>query len=333
MVSPSKTEAIGIHQSDVILRTAIIAAIADLRANPYLLDYVFAGLAQDKLTVSSYGEKELTRAKDWFLATEIPVHMTPKIDEANTPCLSLTLISSAEIAQESTLGDIHYVSEEPDYDKWPAMTAIFAVSDYSPLTGNIKVPAAIDLEVSPGMFIFDSFGNPYEILESYGDNSFDIAVGSVADFSRAVIKARKPAQITQLESAIFRENYHIGIHVNNEPVYLTWLHSIVVFILLRYKQAYLEARGFERSVISSSDFMRNEAFDKDLVFSRFIDISGYVRQYWPKLTLPTVQNIRFGDADKDGSGGLYPIDSGNYPSADPDSLLWAGSEDILDGKE
>lgn len=58
------TEALGIHQSDVIIRTAIVAALADLRANPWLLDYVFASLPKDEMTMKDYGEKSVEKAKE-----------------------------------------------------------------------------------------------------------------------------------------------------------------------------------------------------------------------------------------------------------------------------
>jgi len=81
-LDPSTTSTLGIHQSDVIIRTAIIAALADLRANPWKLDYVFSSLPKDTLTAKSYGEKDIAQAKRWFLSTEIPVTMVPRIDKA-----------------------------------------------------------------------------------------------------------------------------------------------------------------------------------------------------------------------------------------------------------
>jgi hypothetical protein len=80
----------------------------------------------------------------------------------------------------------------------------------------------------------------------------------------------------------FRETYRIGVHVHGEPMVLTWLYSIVKFALLRYKQALLEARGFERSSITWAPFAKNEAFGRENYWTRFCSITGYVRDYWPK---------------------------------------------------
>lgn len=53
----SMTEAQGIVQSDILIRSALIAAISDLRANPYLLQYCFASLVNDNLTWQEYRRK------------------------------------------------------------------------------------------------------------------------------------------------------------------------------------------------------------------------------------------------------------------------------------
>lgn len=286
------TEAIGIHQSDVIIRTALVAAIADLRANPWLLDYVFASLPRDDMTMKDYGEKEVQRAKEWFLRTAIPVFMTPRLDEVKIPCITIKLMDSNE--DIVTLGDVHYISREDNDSQWPALSPVFTPDKYNSATGIMVVSTQIQeaLVIAAGMVVVDNIGKSHEILEVYEDGSFAIAQGTVADFRNSVIKGAKPSYVTSLESTGYRETYQIGVHVSGEPVYLTWLHSIVVFILLRYKQTLLEARGFERSVFNSSDFDKNEGLPtSENVFSRYVSITGYVRQYWPKDLKPKITSF------------------------------------------
>lgn len=286
------TESLGIHQSDVIIRTALVAAIADLRANPWLLDYVFASLAKDELTVKDYGEKEIQRAKEWFLKTNIPVFMVPRLDESKVPCITIKLVDSQE--SEVTLGDIHYQSTEGNDAQWPALAGPFTPTNYNAATGIMVVPQGVsdNLIIAPGMVVVDGIGKAHTIEEVFEDGSFSIKQGTIADFLGATIKGAKPAFITRLESVNYRETYQLGVHAAGEPVYLTWLHSIVVFILLRYKEALLEARGFERSVFNSSDFDRNEGISEtEFVFSRYISMVGYVRQYWPKAIEPKITSF------------------------------------------
>lgn len=319
------TEAIGIHQSDVIIRTALVAAIADLRANPWLLDYVFASLPRDDMTMKDYGEKEVQRAKEWFMKTNIPVYMAPRLDEAKIPCISIKLMESSE--DIVTLGDIHYQEKEDNDSQWPALTASFTPERYNSATGIMVVSQQVQdaLVIAPGMVVVDNIGKAHEILEVNADGSFTIPQGTVADFRNSVIKGAKPSYVTRLESVGYREVYQIGVHVSGEPVYLTWLHSIIVFILLRYKQTLLEARGLERTVFSSSDFDKNDMFEAEMVFSRYISMTGYVRQYWPKGSEPKLTSFN--------PFPLRVIGGDKLPEGDPDDSLWVGDQDTLTPKK
>lgn len=318
----SMTEALGIFQSDIAIRSAIIMAIADLRANPWLLDYVFASLPKDELTMKAYGEKEVAAAKKWFSNTNIPVFLNVRQDDSSLPCISIMLQDSTEA--ENTLGDIHYVpSEQVATNTWPILAGPFNPITYSAATGIMQVPDSIGngIIIAPGMVLVDKIGKSYPILEVFSRSSFTIASGTIADFGSALLKGAKPAFIAQLESLSMKETYVLGCHVQGEPVFLTYLHSILVFILLRYKQALLEARGFERSVINSTDLRKNSSFDPEVVFSRFISITGYVRQYWPKTI----------DQRITSTSTTTTVD-GAEVQENEDDLDWIGNRDSLGSK-
>jgi hypothetical protein len=324
----SVTEALGIHQSDVIIRTAIIAGIADLRANPWLLDYVFKSLARDQLTLADYGERDISQAKEWFLKTDIPVFMNTRIDAAKLPCISIGLQESVEA--EATLGDVHYVPSERSDAVWPVLIGPFTPAAFNAGSGLMKVPAAAlgTKVLTPGMVLLDSAGREYPVLEVLDDDTIAIAPNTVADFRTTCLKGARPQFLTELESLSFRETYQIGCHAQGEAVHLTYLHSIIVFLLLRYKQALLESRGFERSTVSSSNFMRNDAFENELVFSRFVTITGYVRNYWPKAFSEGTEAITgpLGISTGGAAGESFVTDTGEPPSGDE---TWLADEDTL----
>ena len=291
---PTGKEALGIHQSDVIIRTALIAGMADMRAKPLLLDYVFASLPRDELTFKDYGEKSLDAAKNWFLNTEVPVSMVPRIDEGKWPRITIALAESNEI--ENTLGDVHYEPIEYIQDgQWPTLAGPFTPVSYDAITGKVTLPqqVATEIQVAPGMYLIDKVGREHLILGMGANDEAYIKEGTIVDFRDSLLKGVKPMTAVHLRSAAFKETYHIGIHVGSEPVYLTWLHAIVQFVLLRYRPALLEARGFERSAIISSDFRKDETFEGELVFSRFITINGVVRNYWPQEITSTVNSVSY----------------------------------------
>lgn len=298
------TEALGIHQSDIIIRSAIIAAIADLRANPWLLNYAFASLARDTLTMKTYGEQEIAQAIKWFTKTNISVVMNVTPNEVKFPIISITLLSSNEVEQEGTLSDTHYVPFENNDFKWPQLAGPVQPLAYSAATGILSLdPAGLGgLVLAPGMIVVDKTGKQYPITDILEDAVVQIAPGTVADFGDMVIKPARPAYVTEVESNVYRETYAIGCHCDSEPVHLTYLHSIVIFCLLRYKQALLEARGFERTTLTSSDFRRDETVLPEFLYTRYAQISGTVRQAWPKTTKPRIQTTFVNPVPNMGQG-------------------------------
>jgi hypothetical protein len=99
--------------------------------------------------------------------------------------------------------------------------------------------------------------------------------------------------VVALESITFRDTYKIEVSVMGDATKAIVLHAILVFILNRYKQSLLEGRGFERSTITSSGMggVANGPESAQWVFVRTIQLTGYVRQYWPKSIAPAVQGI------------------------------------------
>lgn len=256
-----------------------------------MLDYAFASLRYDSLTAGTYGQKEMDNAKKWFLSSDIPVFMAYRVDEATFPCVSIALHESSEA--ENTIGDVHYdVAEDHDAPR-PTVYGPFTPVSYDALTGAMTLPSSTS-SVFTGMVVQDRKGTDYPILSVPTGSTLTLKAGTVADFTDCTIKPASPAYVVTLESAGFKEAYSIGLHVAQKDVYLSYLHSIMTFILLRGRQSLLEARGFERSSISSSDLSKNDGFDNELVFSRYITVSGYVRQYWPKERVRKIDGFTLG---------------------------------------
>lgn len=305
------TKTFGIHQSDIIIRSAIEQGLAELRAKPWLLDYCFASLPQDDLTSKTYGTATLQRAKDWFIQQKIPVKMnTTNQPPTVFPAISIQLMSSNEDAK--THGDVNYDPYEDNDMQWAVLYGPFTPVSYDPTTGTMVFPSDVSatLSLSPGQLIIDIVGGMHQIIEVIDAQTVQIDKNLTVNFNGAVVKGQPPALITSVESVVFAETYTIGCHVQGEPEYLTWLHSIMVFILLAYKQTLLEARNFERSVIQSSDFTDNPFLGEgQLVYSRFITLSGYVRQMWPGNITPKVTGVDTQIVVED-AGKMWPNESG-----------------------
>jgi hypothetical protein len=285
------TKILGIFQGDIIVRTAIQEGMKRLYDDPQLLEYVFQSLAQDELTLKTYGERQIQDARTWFLTHKVPVLLSVRVAELVLPCITISLRESTEA--EQTHGDVNYDTQESTPADWPPLTKPFTPTSYSPTSGMMQLPANIfvDAIIAPGQFVVTRGGNKYQIVDYLDDGLLQMQANIVDDFTDCVLKGPESKYVTTIESVTFKETYEVGIHANGEPVNTIYLHSIIKFVLLKYKQELLEARNFERTVLASSDLRRNMEMENELAFDRFITITGYCRQWWPKKKSERVQNV------------------------------------------
>ena len=206
-------EITGIFQGDVILRAALLEGIADLRRNPYLLDYIFASLPKDALTAKKYGTQEVAQAKKWFQATEIVVFQSVRLDKPKFPCISVSMVGESEA--ENTIADVHYLPQDTDSEEWPALTPAFSPMSYVASTGCMVLPSETtsDLIVAPGMVVVDDNNVPHTIVEVDDRNTIFLDANTVAPFTKAVIKGETPSRIVTIESVREKEIFEVDFSV------------------------------------------------------------------------------------------------------------------------
>lgn len=273
----------GVFQTDVILQTAILAGLKELKQKPWLLDYVWPNLASDPLTKDIYGQQEIDQAKKWVLNTNIPVFLNTRIDDFRGTCISIAMASSSE--EHNTLADTHYVPFVSTFtpNDMLNMSAAFQPVSYDQDTGLVVLPNNIAETVNffPGMFLVNAAGIAFQITSTPADNEVVVVPAPQADLSVVTLQVPPNSYTIQMESQWMKETYHIGCHVQTEPVHLLYLHSIVLFILLRNRKPLLEGRGIELTRLESQDFGRDEGLNGVWIYRRYIELEGKVRHFWP----------------------------------------------------
>lgn len=331
----SLREVKGIFSSDILIRHALLVGIRDLRDNPWQLELVFASLLDDPFTQDLYGEKERSKAIQWFLKTETPVIMDYNLPSSpNMPIITVGLQEGNELSQ--TLSDTHYVSSEPVLAEWEPTTQKFnALYDSSTglVTPNIPVTA------NTQMIFVDGTGKTYPITEVIDNNSqtcFYIQKDLTSDFSNCVIKWANNKLSAQLNSLAFKEIYNIGCHALGETSQLLYLFNIVKYCLLRYKKTLLEGRGYEVSSISYSRVTTTNSLvspGSENVWSRFITINGISRDYWADVVSEKVTNTGFAPISNNSNDGLK-FSQINFnatrfaPPPDQEDPSWMASDGI-----
>lgn len=277
------TLAQGVFQGDVIIRTALVEGLAELRRRPYLLDYVFNSLRNDPVTQRVYGAKIADAGRNWFLATDVPVVLDFAAQQPpEATMVSIALVDSTEA--EKTLAQLHHDTTEAVAPAWPVLAGPFAAASYDQATGVLVLPQDVGdaVFVVAGMTVLDDAGRVAAVTEVVDRYTLVLEPGLGLELSKTFLRGAAPVLLQGLESLSFRETYRVGVHCHGDPLTLVWLHSIVLWSLLRGTQSLLEARGFERSEVSSSPFARDDRFGVERMWTRFINLTGYVRHSWPK---------------------------------------------------
>lgn len=289
-----------ILQTDILIRTMLEGALYDMRKNPWILDDVFGGLAGDPLSRVEYGYKEVKAAKQWFLNNEIRVYLPFRIDNPTLPCLSIMQESSNEMKERASLSDEGGLFLEEQIDpKGAATQPQFVIPPFSPAgydikSGTITLPSNLNTDsVSSGYFLVSArSGKAYEILQLLGSQAFSISANTVDDFEGAYVVPQTSLWNLHREFAFLFEQYDIGCHAASDPVLALWLRSLVMYILFRYREAYLEARGFEISNISAGPIIINPNFGSEKVYSCSVKLEGQVEGSWVKYIAPKLGVVR-----------------------------------------
>jgi hypothetical protein len=303
------SEVNGIFNGDILIRHALINGLKDLRENPWQLQLVFASLLDDTLTSAAYGQKEIDKAVNWFLKTEVPIIWDVQLQQSpNMPCITIGLQEGSEA--EATLADTHYVTNESTKAEWEPITSKFN-AQYDPETG-IVIPS-IEVIANTQMLFVDGVGNSYPILGTKilnNEDVFLIATGLNTNFSNCYLKWSTNKLSVNLCSRNFKDTFTVGCHTAGDPIVVIYLFNIVLYCLLRYTKTLLEARGFERSQISYTKVLPNTSLapvGSENVWSRFITISGFVKNYWAQETSERINSAGFDDPAVDGLK-FSPID-------------------------
>lgn len=279
---------LGIFQTDVFIKTLLEESIQDIKQNLWLLDYVLWDFTHNEFLKQRYGQKQLDAAKIWFANNNINVFHQYVKDKEKFPCIVLRLGSSTEAQDLRTLGDVgeHTVGLMPSEvgQKIPYVVPPFTPSGFEPGMGTIEVPSNVDITaVSAGMIVLNpSTGSGTPVLSINGQNII-IQPGLELDSSQLAVVPQYRYFQTRFGRSFFQENWSM-VCATNDPQTLLWLHTIVIFTLLRYRE-FMEHNGIlEVTNLSSTDIFNADFSNAggEEIYCREISINTKCQQNWPR---------------------------------------------------
>jgi hypothetical protein len=323
-----------IWQGDVFFRRIIELILRDIRQNPWLLDDILSDFITDPMLSGIYGQKEIENAKKWITENEVSVFLPHRMDLEKMPCITIAIGSNMEDRSLARMGDMTHLVETLQPTQIgkvvPYIIPPFYYTSYDQATGFFEVPSSVDLVIiQPNMAVINPQTGAGFIITSKTNNGFFITPGTAINFEVIAVIPEYRIYKARREIATFQENISIGCHVHGDPNALLWLYSVMMYGLLRYREGLIESRNFQISNLTTTDMIRNDAFQSfgENVYSRFITLTGQVENTWikaPKRIIETINIINGIDA------GLIMInkDGGEVPEIiDSEEEIWISKTD------
>lgn len=320
-----------IWAGDVLVKKAIQQGIQDMQNNIWLLNDVFSSLTTVSDLREEYGDSEIQNAKDWFMNNAIEVALKYRKDSDKFPLISIALGSSEEALEERSLADLSPevdvimpldINKPIGYILQP-----FVPGAYDPTTKTLSIPDTVDISgVTPGMVLINPANGIGYVIEHVTNGALTLnVVGNFSGTQFGVIPQYRFYKVRR-ERAFFNEVYTIGCHVHGDPAALLWLDAITSYILLRYREALLEARGFNLSYFGRSDFSPNPNFAMpETVYSRYITLRGKVENSWLKTPYRIIESIQL--KQYNGMTGVIILSNLDSPSFLQHQQTWVTQQD------
>jgi hypothetical protein len=327
-----------IFQSDLSIKTAIELGIEDIRNNIWLVDDILGDAINNPYLKDKYGQKQIDACKEWLLNNQIDIYMADRNDKDRFPCVTITLGTSQEKDEMKHMADqsTETVMLLPSQINKPIPYVVkpFQIENYDMASGEVEVDQdEVDLAgMSPGMILVDpATGQGYVIID-LSPLGFFIESGLTLTTDTFGIVPQNQFYKARVEHSFFQETYNIGCHVVGDQQALLWLHSIVLYSILRYREGLLEAQGFTQSSLSSSDLLANPNFSGpggERAWTRYITLTGMVENSWIKSPRRIIETVALREKTNTGYiGGIKILSNLDAPDfIDKTNEPWYPSED------
>jgi len=285
----------GFKVTDLIIESVIRDGLESVRRDESIVDDIFGDISSKlgPLMGQKYGDKEIRKIKEYFQENEVSVVHSFAQVPSNLPCISIQLVDNTEKTARTQTGgaylDDHEAVVEEEITDSEELAALIiqssiSIDSYDSASGTIKISDATDLAAVHANNIFEDVdGTEFPIvggiIEDDGSKQVMIAAGSELNtVGPALIKSA--VNFTQFERRGNQEDEKMlmGIHTQDRLITI-YLYILVKYILSARKKDIID-RGYQLSTFSGSDFTRNEEYKGDVVFSRYLTLSGFVQNNW-----------------------------------------------------
>ncbi len=314
--------------------------IEEMRKNPWLIDHALESLTKIPYIADKYGQKNIDACKEWLANNRINVYMRPRNDKDELPCITIYPGQTPEKDGMKHMGDASTESVilKPQEIGKPINYIVkpFTPEGYDPITGEVFVNNSIkgmDSVVKGQILVDPSTGVGHVIKEVLGD-ALVIEEGLSITASQFAVVPEFQFYKARIEHTFFMDSYNIGCHAHGDVQTLIWLHTIVLYAILRYRESLLEGNGFAESSVSNGEILEDPAYEGpngEQAYARFITITGQVENTWIKSPRRFIENVALKDGNTGGIKVLSNLDA--PPIVNKEDENWFTVEDDVDDEE
>jgi hypothetical protein len=325
---------VSLFLGDIRIRAMIELGLEDIAKNSWLLNDILGDTVANQYLRERYGS-QIESCRQWLENNRIYTFLSARDDKMEFPCVVIELGTSNEKLDMKHMADLstetvnllpNDINKPIPYVIKPPLTGT-----YDPSTGVFSFNGVVDLNnISPGMVLVDPTNGIGYIIQSITvanqvnlEVSLDIPPGQYY----GIIPKYQYYQ-SRIGHTFMQEPYKITVNGLDQQT-LLWLHSIVVYSLLRYRQVLLEKDGYAESTISSGPMYPNPDYSDagQIIWSRDINLTGQVENRWIIQPHRFIENIAIGNGNG-FEGGIKILTNLTDKAENLETVNWSTLADI-----
>jgi hypothetical protein len=183
----------------------------------------------------------------------------------------------------------------------------FVPLGYDPNTGIVTIdPNTKGLDgVTAGMILVDPSNGQGFVIQDITPDGIEIATGIDLDATQLAVVPQFQFYKARIEHTFMQETCDVASYGHGDPQVCMWLHSIVLYSILRYRESLLEATGFTESSVASSPLIEDPYYsgpDGEQAFVRSIQLTGQVENSWIKSPRRIIESVGLKKKSTTGTG-------------------------------
>lgn len=283
---------------DLIIESIVRDGLNNARRDETVIDDVFGDL-NVSYSSKKYGAAEIEKIKEIIRKKEVSLVHAFNLVNANLPCISIMMADDVEDEKAAQLGGYVYnvakAFTTPEQLAKLVIVESFAPTSYDPNTGVVRVPDSVNLAaVYPNLLFVDRAGVQHVVLGGIindpGAKQFIIGEQAEVDLGPgAEIKSSIDYEIFQKRGNSERTQIILGVHTS-DALLTKYLYVLLKYFILSRRSDMIQ-RGFDLSTYQGSDFSRDLEYAGDVVYTRFLHLTGLVMHRWRSDKVQLIDSV------------------------------------------